>query len=267
MSNNAHKIFIAHTLPRLEADPRILGVAAGGSWITREIDEYSDLDLVIVVDNSHIEAVLREMDSIALSLGTCIASFTGEHVGLENLLICLYEDPLLHVDLKFVSLEDFAHRIENPEVLWERSGQLTKAIEENKPDIPHIDLQWIENRFWTWIHYGALRLGRGEIFEAIDMLAFLRSQVLGPMICAKSHKPPRGVRRIEKYCPGDTEALKATLAPHDARACAQAFRAAAKLYVDLRENLDKYTDLKINRRAELATMKFLHQVSDALPRS
>jgi len=262
MVPSAHKIFVAHTLPRLEEDSRILGVAAGGSWITHELDEYSDLDLVVVVDDNHYETVLGEMSSIALSLGTCIASFTGEHVGAKNLLVCLYEDPLLHVDLKFVSMADFASRIENPDVLWEREGLLTKTIEESKPNIQHLDLQWVEDRFWTWIHYGALKLGRGEIFEALDTLAYIRSQVLGPMGAMKNHKLPRGVRRIEQNCPEVAEAMKSTVAHYDAKACAQAFRAAAKMYVEMRENLDKYTDLKVNRRAEMASMKFLHTVSD-----
>jgi hypothetical protein len=261
---SAHKIFVAHTLPRLEEDARILGCAAAGSWITGELDEHSDLDLVIVTADEHYEQVLGEMDSLSLSLGTRIAGFTGEHVGVPNMMICLYEDPLLHVDLKFVSLSMFTDRIENPEVLWERDGQLTKAIEENKPSIPHVDMQWVEDRFWTWVHYGAARIARGEIFEAIDTLAYLRARVLGPMLCAKAHRIPRGVRRIEKYCPEDARLLETTVAPHDARKCAEALRNAARVYVELRENLDKYTDLKINRRAEMVAMKFLHTVSDSL---
>ena len=36
------------------------------------------------------------------------ATFTGEHVGESRVLICLYGPPLLHVDLKFVSLSDAA---------------------------------------------------------------------------------------------------------------------------------------------------------------
>lgn len=262
MIPSAHKIFVAHTIPRLEEDARILGLAAAGSWITKELDDYSDLDLVIVVDPAHYQSVLQDLSSLALGLGTCIASFTGEHVGVDNLLICLYEDPLLHVDLKCVSLPDFSNRIENPEVLWERNGELTKAIEENKPSIPHINLQWIEDRFWTWIHYAAGRLGRGELFEALNMLGYLRAEVLGPMASAKAHRLPRGVRRLEQYCPEEAEEMKATLAGHDARACGQALRAAAKIYVGLREILDKGESLRRNRRAEMAAMKYLHQVTD-----
>ena len=261
---NTHKIFIAHTLPKLEEDPRLLGCAVGGSWITSELDEHSDLDLVIVAADEHFDAVNEDLDNLSLGLGTRLAGFRGDHVGVPNMLICLYEDPLLHVDLKVVSLSKFAERIENPDVLWERDGLLTKVIEENKPKIPHVDMQWVEDRFWTWVHYGAARVARGEIFEAIDTLAYLRSQVLGPMISAKHHRLPRGVRRLEKYCPEDAKLLESTVAPHDAKKCAEALRNAARIYVELRENLDKYTDLHINRRAEMVAMKFLHTVSDSL---
>lgn len=265
--NHSHKIFIAHTLPKLEEDPRLLGCAVGGSWLTHEIDEHSDLDLVVVVADEHYPKVLEEMDSVTLGLGTRIAGFRADHVGVPNMMICLYEDPLLHVDLKFVSLSMFAERIENPEVLWEREGLLTKVIEENKPTIPHLNMQWLEDRFWTWIHYGAARVARGEIFEAIDTLAWLRSQALGPMLAAKHHRSPRGVRRLEKHCPEDAKLLETTIAPYDAKKCAEAFRNAARIYVELRENLDKYTDLHLNRRAEMLAMKFLHSVSDGLSKT
>lgn len=264
MIPSAHKIFVAHTLPRLEGDARILGVAAGGSWAQQQLDDFSDLDLVVVTTNEDYTQVLDEMDSLTLALGTRIAGFRADHLGLPNMMVCLYEDPLLHVDLKFVSLAQFTHRLENPEVLWERDGLLTKAIEENKPDIPHLDMQWIEDRFWIWVHYGAGRIARGEVYEALNVLTWLRSQVLGPMVAAKQHLPPRGVRRLEQLSAADAKLLEGTVAEHSAKACAQALRHAARIYVELRENLDKYTDLKVNRRAEMVTMKFLHTVSDAL---
>ena len=32
----------------IKADDSVVGLAAAGSWITNEMDEYSDLDLVLV---------------------------------------------------------------------------------------------------------------------------------------------------------------------------------------------------------------------------
>ena len=49
-----HREFILTSLEKLKKDLRILGVAAGGSLILNNMDEYSDLDLVIVVDPDNI---------------------------------------------------------------------------------------------------------------------------------------------------------------------------------------------------------------------
>ena len=35
----------------LEKEENVIGFAAGGSWITNELDNFSDLDLVIVTKN------------------------------------------------------------------------------------------------------------------------------------------------------------------------------------------------------------------------
>ncbi len=32
----------------VKKDDAVIGLAAGGSWITNEIDEYSDLDLILI---------------------------------------------------------------------------------------------------------------------------------------------------------------------------------------------------------------------------
>ncbi|MBZ3597788.1 aminoglycoside 6-adenylyltransferase [Xanthomonas perforans] len=249
---------------RLSQDPRILGLAAGGSWLTGELDEFSDLDLVIVCDPGRSRSVLEDAPHLAQQLGPCLASFPGDHLGVPNLLICLFDDPLLHVDLKFVALDEFNRRVENPEVLWERDGALTKVIESSQPTTPTLDLQWIEDRFWTWIHYGSQRLGRGEIFETLAMLSYLRERVLGPMESVRATRIPRGVRRLEKYVDAeDLQQLRSTVARHDARNCSQALKNAAKMYVGLREILDK-GNLQRNRRAEMASLRYLHEISEKL---
>jgi hypothetical protein len=53
-------------------------------------------------------------------MGNLLAAFTGEHVGEPRLLICLFADPLMHVDLKFISLGQLSSRVEDPVILWER---------------------------------------------------------------------------------------------------------------------------------------------------
>lgn len=194
--------FLKEMLMKLQTDERLLGVAIGGSYLSGEMDEYSDLDLIIVVDDAHYQNILQERQIFAYQFGALLAAFTGEHVGEPRVLICLYDNPLVHVDLKFLRLQDFTtDRIENPAVLWEQENLLTLAIASNPCHYPPIDLQWIEDRFWVWVHYCAARLGRGELFEALDFLAFLRGQVLAPLAKVEAGRLPRGVRNLEQEIP------------------------------------------------------------------
>jgi len=258
-----HATFLRNALERLEQDPRIVGVAAGGSYASQTMDEFSDLDLVIAVEATAYETVLREARKTADALGRLLATFTGEHVGEPRLLICLYGPPLLHVDLKFVTLVDLAVRVENPTVLWERDGRVTTALRAGEARYPAPDLQWIEDRFWTWVHYAAGKIGRGELFEAIDFLAFLRSRVLGPLALAASGAAPSGVRKLEASAPRFVSAMQATIAGYAPRSCAAALRAGIELYRDLRATLAQGA-VRLNPDVEAAALAYLADVTARL---
>lgn len=44
------QLFIEKAIRVVQQDAESIGLAAGGSWITGEMDAYSDLDLVLVTD-------------------------------------------------------------------------------------------------------------------------------------------------------------------------------------------------------------------------
>jgi hypothetical protein len=185
-----HREFLMRVVDRLSKDELIVGVAAGGSFITNSMDEFSDLDLIIAGEPAHYAEVNLERMHVAASLGKLLAAFTGEHVGEPRVLICLYEAPLLHVDLKFVSLDDLATRVEDPCVLWERDGRLSSALANGKAEYPARSPQWVEDRFWIWVHYAVTKIARGELFEAIDFLSFLPVKFLCPHSLSSSRARP-----------------------------------------------------------------------------
>lgn len=201
----AHRTFLRGAIEALRLEPRIVGVAVGGSYLSNTMDEFSDLDLIVVAEPADQAAVMTSRDQIARSLGPLLVSFTGEHVGEPRLLICLYGPPLLHVDLKFVAVTDLARRVEDPAVLWERSSRLTEALKAGSAVYPTPSLEWIEERFWVWIHYGAGKIARGELFEAVDFISFLRVNVLGPLCLLRS-----GARR--RACDGSRQPRQSSLA-------------------------------------------------------
>lgn len=256
----SHREFLQRSIDRLQTDTRIVGVAAGGSFITNSMDEFSDLDLIIAVEPAHQVDVMADRMRIATSLGELLAAFTGEHVGEPRVLICLYESPLLHVDLKFVSLEDVATRVEDPFVLWERDGRLSSALAHGKAEYPSRSIEWIEDRFWIWVHYAGTKIARGELFETIDFLSFLRGTVLGPLALARAGARPSGVRKIETIAPAFAVELRRTVASHDAADCLRALRACVELY----RSLTPRKSSGERERVEDAAMKYLTEVEQRL---
>lgn len=93
--------------------------------------------------------------------------------------------------------------------------------------------QGFEDRAWTWLHYGATKLHRGELYEAITMLTEFRKLALGPMLMHRAGLPQRGVRRIERFA-GDV--LAPTLADLNRSAIESALLASLSLYLDLRND-------------------------------
>lgn len=251
--------FLDAALPILEADRRLVGVAAGGSAADGTLDEYSDLDLVLVAAEGCYRNLMAERLELAGGLGPLLSAFTGEHVGEPRLLICLYGPPLVHIDLKFVDLGDFRdNRVEDPVVLFERDGQLSVAIAARPGAYPRVDAQWIEDRFWTWVHYLAARLGRGEIFEVVEMLSFLRLTVLGPMSKTLDGRRPRGMRQVETEQPHRLADFRATL-PRNAEK-AEVARAASAAIVFYRALRSEWEPAPRRSAAETAAVASFEQI-------
>ncbi|MDR6370540.1 putative nucleotidyltransferase [Chryseobacterium bernardetii] len=245
----------------LEPDDNVIGLAVAGSWITDEIDEFSDLDLILVTQQkiSHDKNLMLDY---AKKLGDFLSGFTGEHVGEPRLLICLYDNPLLHVDIKFLNLEEFQNRIETPVLLIDKGEKLTNIIHHTEARFPYPDYQWIEDRFWTWIHYALLKTGRGEYFEAYDFMGFLRMVVFGPLLHIKNGNLPRGVRKVETALKtSDLEKLKLTIPDYNRQSLLESLRNAVSLYRHLRAEL---FDSKVNlqNNTEEKVMRYFEEIEN-----
>lgn len=252
--------FANHAKSILEKDDSVIGLAAAGSWISQELDEFSDLDLTLVTRDKITDSKAN-MLAIASRLGDLLNGFTGEHVGEPRLLICLYDNPLLHVDLKFVTLEEFKSRVETPIILLDKAGELQKAIDNSEAAFPLPDFQWIEDRFWTWIHYALLKVGRGELMEAHDFMAFIRMVVLGPLLHLNNNNLPRGVRKVEfQLQASDFNDLKGTLPQYYRQSILDSLMQATRLYQRLRASLFS-ENILLQKRTETSVMKYFDNIS------
>jgi hypothetical protein len=233
MSRQASAIqqeFLEEVVPRIAGNPRVVGVTVAGSLARGAGDAYSDVDLVIVVDDVHYDAVMAARLDLIASWAPLVAGFTGEHVGEPRVIISLVGPPLLHVDFTFVAASGFARRTGTQRVVHDPSGSLGRVLEAGLPAGEEFDAQWVEDRFWVWVHYAATKLGRGELFEVLDMLAFVRGTVLGPLAALHAGARPRGVRLLEQDAPAEAALLRSTVCRYDAAEAAAAVRASVELY-------------------------------------
>jgi predicted nucleotidyltransferase len=242
-------------------DKSIIGLAVAGSWLTNEIDEFSDLDL-IVVTKEKITGNKAKMFDYAQQLAGFLSGFTGEHVGEPRVLICLYGDPLLHVDIKFLTLIEFHQRIENPSILFDTGGQLKSVIEQTESKFPHPDYQWIEDRFWIWVHYALLKIGRGEYLEALDFFGFLRMVVFGPLLHIKNGSLSRGVRKVETQLQDkDFDNLKSTIPVYSRQSLLDSLQTSVSLYRQLRISLFN-KDIRLQKETEDTVMEYFNKIEN-----
>jgi hypothetical protein len=259
---DGHRAFLRAAVAMMRTVPAVCGLAAGGSFLSR-LDAYSDLDLIVVVAPDATPLGRLDREHIAAGLGPVLAAFSGEHVNEPRLLICLYGPPLLHVDLKFLPATQLNPRVEDPVVLWDRNGDVRSALAAGSAAYPSPDRQWIEDRFWVWVHYVATKIGRGELLEAVDSLGALRRLALGPLALERGGVRPDGVRRAETLSSGTMSMLAATVAPYDRAACYRALLAAIALYREQRA-ASRSPALVQRSQAEAESVSYLETIGRAL---
>jgi hypothetical protein len=143
---------------------------------------------------------------------------------------------------------------EDPAVLWQREGRLTRELSRAQSAYPTSNAQWIEDRFWVWVHYAGTKLGRGELFEACDFISFLRTTVLGPLALSSVGARPSGVRRLEQAAPDYARYLQTTVAPYDVGDCRRALLACVDFYRALRS---EGPPIHVNHAAESAAVRYV----------
>ncbi|GAL36419.1 putative plasmid-related protein [Vibrio maritimus] len=250
-----HQALLLRIIDSLSQDARICGIGASGSFATDTMDEYSDLDLVIAIHPESVESVMNERFQLIERIGGSVAAFTGEHVGEPRLVIALFEPDAVHVDFKFVSLPDAAMRVDDTQVLWQQGSLLTDCFSTKQPYYPQPDPQWIEDRFWIWTHYAATKIARGEYFEALDFISFIRHNVLSPLALKQNGLTPSGVRTIEKRLPALNQQLKNTIATTEKTSLVGAFEACIALYLELRGNEESVV---INHQAQKLCLDYFN---------
>lgn len=103
-----------------------------------------------------------------------------------------------------------------------------------------------------WCIYADSKIRRGELWEARDMVEYLRNQVIVRLIAFSESLAFEGNRRIEnKFSIESASGLLSTLQKvHSPDAYAKALMRIADLYVELLDKLVRKTRVKVSRKAQ-----------------
>src|SRR6266542_3886017 len=179
------------------ADPDVVAMVVTGSFATGGADELSDVDLRVYVRPDAVEGVVARIPDLAAAGGPVVALFLAEHLGIPTLTIVLYDD-LVHVDFDVIAADRAAEHNDGlpAVVLWERepiSGALPGTY---APEVA-AGVGWLEARIWPWSWYIQSKILRGELYEALDGLQYVRNNVLFPLVARRHGVLPSGSRRME----------------------------------------------------------------------
>lgn len=179
------------------ADPDVVAMVVTGSFATGEADELSDVDLRVYVRPDAVEGVVARIPDLAAAGGRVVALFVAEHLGIPTLTIVLYDD-LVHVDFDVVAADRAAEHNDGlpAVVLWEREP-ISDALPGTYALEVAAGVRWLEARIWTWSWYIQSKVLRGELYEAMDGLQYVRDQVLFRLLAFHGERRPAGGRRAE----------------------------------------------------------------------
>ena len=87
----AHEALADRALQALRADQRVVAVFVGGSLVAGEVDEESDLDLTVAVDDAELDSFWEGLERWLHSIGRPVAVAPGP---IPHLLTALMHDGL-----------------------------------------------------------------------------------------------------------------------------------------------------------------------------
>jgi hypothetical protein len=240
-------------------DPQILGMLLGGSFASGEADEYSDLDMQLVVEDGQVEQLVPKLRTMADQAGPVVAAFTAEHVGLPHMLIVLYED-LVHADFEPLEISRVGSRNAgmSTHVLWERDPAVSASLGvEDVQEDRAAALGWLESRIWTWSWYVQTKILRGELYEALGGLQEIRDSVLFRLLAMHRDERPSSARRAEGRVGPWRHQFAATIPALAQASAMDALKSSIRLYLDLADPLQKQFGIHPADRARAAALRAL----------
>jgi predicted nucleotidyltransferase len=180
-----------------QADPRVVAAFVGGSLATGTADEYSDIDVYLIVADEAYDSFFAERAVFMRQLGEPVYLEDFDGFGFDMVLF-IFEDGIKG-ELALARASSFLHIHEGPyRVLVDKRGLLegvTFPIERMPVEEQRRNLEHLLKSFWRQLFLLNSALGRGWLLSAASYFEGMRRQLLH--VCrlsvdfsASGDKPP-----------------------------------------------------------------------------
>lgn len=253
---------LGRLLTELHSDDRIAGVLLVGSAARGFEDDYSDIDLAVVVrEEQEALAVFRdwrERIEAALPVLWCFTDVRGPQVGLYAFILRDY----LEVDVSFQSPAVLSARSASWSIAFDRTSGLADIMERSwsersEPDPRETYLRRLDS-IWHYITHVAVSLKRGHLWRAIHYLEEIRNRTIeleglerGLIIRhfrQVDRLPPERLRKLEGMIP------RALI--HEEITCA--LRVATECFFDVAGRFDEVYGLEASRTLKRSMDDYLN---------
>lgn len=213
-----HGRLIAHA----ERDPAVIAAAVTGSHATGYLDRWSDIDIVLSVDNDPADVVLRWTAWLYDELGA--VHHWDLPSGSPRIIRVFLLPGCLEVDVAFCPPAEFGPR--GPQ--WQTLFGATRQLES----FPEPDLSTIAGLAWHHLLHAQAGIHRGHWWQAEHWISATRSHLI-TLACLRlgfpaSHAKGAHMLPVEAGAPLDLTLVRALTEPELVRA----LRAAARTYSD-----------------------------------
>jgi predicted nucleotidyltransferase len=239
-------------------DDRVDGVLLVGSGVHGFADEYSDLDLAVVLGADEPAAFAREWGA-RLEADLPVVHRFGDDRGDAGYVVGLLLDNFLEVDIGFVAKDQMADRGMPWAVAFDRSGDVgrrQRALQPRPEDRAAAYRRNVDG-IWHWIMRCRVAIARGRLLLALTDLDEIRMRTLR----VAAIRGGIDHRKFFDDLPRDVHARVAESLPRalDAHELSRALTASAHAFFTEAKALEAELGLDIASRLEPVLTAYLEQ--------
>lgn len=178
----------------------IRGCFLAGSLATNRADEFSDVDIFVVVDTeTERQTCWNRLPSLTQRIRRILFSIELSEAGAWSKVVVFRNLMRLHVTMLIPSELESTPELKESLVLWYRwryLEDLALALAKNPAQPSPAMVRTAELHLWYWTFSGSVKLHRGELLAAMDSLSKVR-QLLARLTDWAGARTQQGFRRVE----------------------------------------------------------------------